>query len=403
MQDWFVRVLNLAKSGLNKVRAHQKELKQADIEDSLKSIPPGEWCVLIHPTLTTSCLCFINSMVEEKYVSVHVVDTLLGKDLSNVSAENFIAQKLDQSIRRRKMFRGYEETSRLFYGWADGLPGLIADQFNDKIIVQINTSGIDRHREFIKQTLENFTGSKVYFLDNQKYREKEFLPVYENENVPDIFINENGLKFELRSEVMQKVGFYYDHRENRQQLIYLLSRLNKTFHSSVDLFCYAGAWGLASLKGGAEHCIFVDQGDFSTEIQKALSINGFSTKGDFKRSDVFKFLDEMIANKKTFDLILCDPPAFAKSQSQKDQALEGYSKLHRKVFKTAAPYALIAFSSCTHYVGHEEFQKNILEASIRENRKLQLLYCGMQGWDHPVASLMDRANYIKSYFYLLEN
>lgn len=398
-----MRALNLAKSGLNKVRAHQKELKQADIEDSLKSIPPGEWCVLIHPTLSSSYLCFINAMVEEKYVSVHVVDNLPGKDFTQTSAENFIAQKLEQSVRRRKLFHGYEESSRIFYGWADGLPGLIADQFRDKIIVQINTSGVDRHREFIKRTFESLTGSKVYFLDNQKYREKEFLPVYENEKVPDISIDENGLKFQLRSEVMQKVGFYYDHRENRQQLISLLGRLNKSFHSSVDLFCYAGAWGLASLKGGAKHCTFIDQGDFDFEIQQALTLNGFSGKGEFRRSDVFKFLDEAIANKKTFDLILCDPPAFAKSQSQKDQALEGYSKLHRKVLKAAAPNALVAFSSCTHYVGHEEFQKNILEASVRENRKLQLLYCGMQGWDHPVTSLMDKANYIKSYFYLLEN
>ena len=220
-----MKVLNLAKSGLNKVRAHQRELKQADIEDSLKSIPPGEWCLLVHSTLTSSYLCFINPMVEDKYVSVHVVDQLATKDSSQISPEKFIAHKLEQSVVRRKLFRGYEETSRLFYGWSDGLPGLIADQFNDKIILQINTSGIDRHREFIKHTLESLTGSKVFFLDNQKYREKEFLPVYQNETVPDISINENGLKFQLRSEVMQKVGFYYDHRENRQQLISLLNRM----------------------------------------------------------------------------------------------------------------------------------------------------------------------------------
>ncbi len=398
-----MRVLNLAKSGLNKVRAHQKELRQNDIEDSLKSIPPGDWCLLTHPTLTTSYLCFINSMVEERYVSVHVVDQLQTRDSNPVSPENFIAGKLENSIRRRKQFRGYEDTSRLFYGWADGLPGLIADQFKDKIIVQINTAGIDRHREFIKDSLQAITGSKVYFLDNPKYREKELLPVYENEKVPDIAIEENGLRFHLRSDVMQKVGFYYDHRENRLQLISILNRLNRSFQSSLDLFCYAGAWGLSSLKGGAKHCTFVDQGDFDSEIRQALLLNEFTHNGEFRRSDVFKFLDQSIAAKKTFDLILCDPPAFAKSQQQKDQALEGYSKLHRKVLKVATPNALVVFSSCTHYVDHEEFQQNILEAALKENRKLQLLYCGMQGWDHPVTSLMDRANYIKSYFYLLEN
>ncbi len=104
-----------------------------------------------------------------------------------------------------------------------------------------------------------------------------------------------------------------------------------------------------------------------------------------------------------FDLVLCDPPAFAKSQPQKDQALEGYSKLHRKVLKASRPGAMLAFSSCTHYVSHEEFQKNILDAAMKENKKLQLIYSGMQGWDHPVPSLMDKSNYIKSYFYLMES
>lgn len=398
-----MRVLNLAKGGLNKVRAHQKELKQADIEDSLKSIPPGEWCWLVHESAPVRYLCFVNPMVEDKFVSVHLVDHYPAKDSTEVSPVGFIAGKLEQAILRRKQFKGYEDSSRIFYGWSDGLPGLIADQFKDKVIVQINTSGIDRYREDIKIQIEKLTKAKVFFLDNQKYREKEFLPTFETEKVPDISIEENGLRFHLRSEVMQKVGFYYDHRENRQQLINLLSRLNRRFETSVDLFCYAGAWGLASLKGGVSSCTFVDQGDFESEIQEALSINGYSGRGDFKRSDVFRFLDESINSKRFFDLVLCDPPAFAKSQQQKDQALEGYSKLHRKVFKVAAPKALIAFSSCTHYVNHEEFQKNILEASLRENRKIQLVYSGMQGWDHPVASLMDKANYIKSYFYLLEN
>jgi 23S rRNA (cytosine1962-C5)-methyltransferase len=398
-----VRALKLAKTGLNKVRAYQKELKQADIEDSLKSIPPGEWCLLIHSSVPIQYLCFVNPMVDDKYVSVHVLDQFSEKDTSEISPEEFIQAKLAQAVERRLQFRGYEQTSRLFYGWADGLPGLIADQFQDKIILQINTSGIDRFRELIKQTLEKITESKVYFLDNQKYREKEFLPVFETDQLPDISIVENGLSFHLRSEVMQKVGFYYDHRENRYQLISILSRLNRKFDSAVDLFCYAGAWGLAALKGGAANCSFVDQGDFETEINQALSLNGFAGKGSFRRSDVFKYLDESINVKRNFDLILCDPPAFAKSFSQKDQALEGYSKLHRKVLKAAAPKGLIAFSSCTHYVNHEEFQKNILEAAHKENRRLQLIYSGMQGWDHPVPSLMDKANYIKSYFYLLEN
>lgn len=398
-----MRSLILAKSGLNKIRAHQKELKQVDLEDSIKSIPPGEWCVLTHPTLTFGYICFINPMIEEKFACVQIVSSVDVKNISSINVEQLIKDLLTKAHGKRQRYQGYAEGARLFYGASDGLPGLIIDQFKNKAIIQINTAGVDKHRNLIKETIASLIHGQAYFLDNAKYREKEYLPTFENEPVPSLEIEENGIKFSMRSEVLQKVGFYYDHRENRFQLMQLIARLNMKFEKGVDLFCYAGAWGLCALKSGVSHVSFVDQGEFQMEIQTGLELNKFNKQGEFYRSDVFKFLDDAIAKNNHFDLILCDPPAFAKSLSQKDQALDGYSKLHRKVFKAARPGALIAFSSCTHYVSHEEFQKNILEAAAKENKTVQLVYSGMQGWDHPVTSLMDRSNYIKSYFYLLES
>ena len=397
-----MRSLLLAKNGLNKIRAQHKELKQADLEDSIKSVPPGEWCLLKHPDSTTSWLCFINSMIEEKFNSIQILSAVDAKTTS-LNPADVIVERLKSAYAKRQRFSGYEKGSRIFYGASDGLPGLIIDQFMDNAIIQINTAGVDKHRALVKQTVDSLISGTSYFLDNAKYREKEFLPTFETEALPNLLIEENGIKFSLRSEVLQKVGFYYDHRENRYQLIQLLKRLNQKFDHGTDLFCYAGAWGLCALQAGVNKVSFVDQGDFNTEINTGLELNSFSGRGSFYRSDVFKFLDDAISKNNLFDLILCDPPAFAKSQSQKDQALEGYSKLHRKVLKASKPGALIAFSSCTHYVSHDEFQKNIQDAATKENKKLQLIYSGMQGWDHPVPSLMDKSNYIKSYFYLMES
>lgn len=397
-----MRSLLLAKSGLNKVRANQKELRSSDLEDSIKSIPPGEWCLFNHPTLNTAWVGFINPMIDEKFVCSHLLTPLDSKLDNDFDVENFIQNLLVTSFKKRQRFLNYNQGARIFYGSADGLPGLIIDQFLDKAVIQINTAGVDKYRQLIKSKIDELISGHSYFLDNSKYREKEFLPTFENEVIPGLEIEENGIHFKLRPEVIQKVGFYYDHRENRYQLMQLLSRFNTKYSSGVDLFCYAGAWGLMALKAGVNSVSFVDQGDFEQELQQAAEINGFSGRAKFYRSDVFKYLDDVISKKQFFDLILCDPPAFAKSHSQKDQALEGYSKLHRKVFKAAAPGAFIAFSSCTHYVNHDEFQKNILDAATKENRKIQLVYCGMQGWDHPISSLNDRSNYIKSYFYLTE-
>ncbi len=392
-----MRTLTLSKSGFNKIRSHQRELNARDIEGSIKSIPPGEWCLLSGDKLNS--LAFINSTVDDNFTSIHVVDDNAG-DVASI--EDFIRHKISKAISRRMIFSGYSEGSRIFYGMSDGLPGLIADHFSNATIIQINTAGIDRYRDLIASCFQDELKTKSYFLDNPKYRERESLPVFTHEAVPSLTVKENGLTYELRAEVIQKVGFYYDHRENRKALQDILQRLSKKPERGLDLFSYAGAWGVNALNGGVSRVDFVDQGDFSTEASRALELNGFSERGEFFRADVFKFLDETISKKLFYDLIMCDPPAFAKSHLQKDQALEGYSKLHRKVIKAAAPGAFVVFSSCTHYVGHDEFQKNVLDAANREGRKIQLIHSGIQGWDHPIRSQSDKSNYIKSYFYILE-
>jgi 23S rRNA (cytosine1962-C5)-methyltransferase len=398
-----LRSLLLAKNGLNKVRAHHKELKQIDLDDSIKSLPPGEWCLLTHPELSGAWVCFINPIIDEKYSCINLLTFVDQKNISEFSVESYIQKLLLSSFAKRQRYAGYAKGARIFYGASDGLPGLIIDQFLNKAVIQINTAGVDKFRSLIKETIDGLISGTAYFLDNAKYREKEFLPTFTNEALPSLEIEENGLKYALRAEVIQKVGFYYDHRENRYQLMQIMGRLNKKFTHATDLFCYAGAWGLSALKGGVESVSFVDQGDFENEIKTGLDINNFQDRGQFYRSDVFKFLDDAIQKNNFFDIVLCDPPAFAKSQKQKDQALEGYSKLHRKVIKASKPGALLSFSSCTHYVSHDEFQKNILDAALKENKKLQLIHSGMQGWDHPVTSLMDKSNYIKCYFYLMES
>ena len=396
-----MRAISLSKSGINKVRNNQFELKANDFEGSIKSIPSGEWCFFTWGPQEFG-VGFINPVIEEKYSCASILGKLSKDQLSGFVVEEFISEKLKIAFEKRTKIKGYEHNSRVFYGVSDGLPGLIIDLFQNAVIIQINTAGVDRYREVIKETISRLTGTKAYFLDNPKYREKEFLPTFDNEALPDLQVIENELKYHIRSEVLQKVGFYYDHRENRFNLMQLLSRLNIEFATGIDLFSYAGAWGMSALQAGVKNLLFVDQGDFEFEVNEALKANGFEGRGSFHRSDVFEYLDDSIQKNIKFDLVLCDPPAFAKSALHKNQALEGYSKLHRKVFKVLNQKSIAAFSSCTHYVSHEEFQKNIQDAATRENRKVQLLYCGMQGFDHPVKSLEDRSNYIKSYFYIVE-
>jgi 23S rRNA (cytosine1962-C5)-methyltransferase len=398
-----VRRIKLTKTGFNKLKSNHHELKVIDLEDSIKSITPGEWCILIAgPTDPEGWVAHINPLINEKFACVQVLTKLNKSLFDEFSSEQFVREKIRIAFEKRKRFKGYEQGSRLFYGSSDGLSGLIIDLYQNASIVQINSAGVDKHRDLIKRTVHELTDVPSFFLDNPKYREKEFLPDFGEEALPDLRIVENAIRFELPREVIQKVGFYYDHRENRNYLQNLLARMTQLPTRGIDLFCYAGAWGFNALAAGVDHVEFVDQGDFNSTIDDGLKVNGFNKKGVFHRHDVFKYLDQKIDAGKKYDLILCDPPAFAKSASQKLSALEGYTKLHRKVFKVADSGAICVFSSCTHYVSHEEFQRNIFEAASRENKKIQLLFCGIQGWDHPIGSLDDRSNYIKSYFYILE-
>lgn len=396
-----MRKLQLSRTGFNKLKSHQKELKVTDIEDSIKSIPPGEWCIYSSPSSDEAWAGYINPNIQDKFACAQVL-TPLPKGVSTFDPASFIQECITKAYHKRLRFKGYEQGSRLFYGASDGLTGLIIDHFKNASVIQINTAGIDRYRDLIQKTLSKITGVPAFLLDNAKYREKESLPSFENEPLPDLEIIENDVEYTLRSDIIQKVGFYYDHRENRIQLQQLLNRTSFKPEKGLDLFCYAGAWGLNALKAGVPWVEFVDQGNLQEEVMNALKQNGLVDRGEFHRNDVFKFLDEAISKNRKFDLILCDPPAFAKSAQQKAQALEGYSKLHRKVMRLASAEAICTFSSCTHYISHDEFQKNIIDAANREGRKIRLLYCGMQGWDHPVSSLDDKANYIKSYFYILE-
>lgn len=394
-----MRQVLLGKAGLNKLRASHKELKFSDFDEPLR-VTPGEWCVFKHRDAPEAWIGFANPLVSEKFPQVHIVSTAAPGD--EKQPFEYIESLVRTAYQSRLLFKEYEHGCRAFYGASDGLPGLIIDTFSEAAIIQINTAGIDTFREKLRDLCETIYKKKCYFLDNEKYRQKESLPMHPKEEIPDLLVQENGLKLRVRKEVLQKVGFYYDHRENRYQLITHLGRINRNFETGIDLFSYVGAWGLSALRSKVGHVDFVDQGDFETDLTQGLELNGFSGRGRYHRTDVFRFIDDLIQKSKKYDLVMCDPPAFAKTALQKKDALEGYSKLHRKVFRIAGAKSLVAFSSCTHYVDHDEFQKNISEAASKEKRKIQLIYAGMQGWDHPVPSLADRSNYIKCYFYIVE-
>ena len=392
--------IKLSKDGAIKVNKGINELYPKDIEDSIKSCIPGEWIYLVNDRKKTTYLSFVNPLVANNCPVSQVikkVDSTIENEL------DYLLKLIEDSIRKRSLFHSYDGSSRLVYGHADYLPGLIVDSYENYIIVQVNTAGIDRFRNEIKKYLEEKFNKKIILLDNMQYRLREMLPEFEKEKITDdIIIKENYLEFHVSADTVQKVGYYYDHRENRKRASRLIKDFKKEFQSGLDLFSYVGSWGINLLSSNCKNMTFVDQGNFEETTNKNLSLNNFSGRGKFVRANVFDFIKEEVKSEKKYDIICSDPPAFCKSKKDERKAYDGYLKLHKNLIKMIEKNGVLLACSCTHYVDFNSFQKNVEEAAFQAGRTIQLIDCGVQGYDHPTTNLNNKNTYLKYFAYLVE-
>jgi len=387
-----------------KIIRGERELSLKDVEEIPKGIIPGEWVCLVDAVAKKKYLSYINPHADIFY-NIKILITADWSngftDFENKIAEETISELLTDAIQKRSVFSDYGDGSRLVYGASDSLPGLIVDKYKKYIFIQINTAGIDRFRDLIKGFLQNnFREHSVLFYDNEDYRKAEVLPVFPRDEIPsDLDVSENNLHYKIPKTVLQKIGYYYDHRENRLRLKNLLKRLNVRKETGLDLFSYVGSWGLHLLSADVKNVEFVDQGQMQEVIDTNLQLNNFNGRGQFTRADVFKYLDKALVDNKSFDIIVSDPPAFTKSEKNKLTALHGYEKLHTKAMKLLNDQGIMVVASCTHYANYEELDKTVQDAAFRNGQKIQLLDLGGQGFDHPMSGFKDKSFYIKYLVY----
>lgn len=388
----------LSQQGIKKINQGTFELFYQDIETSIRKFTPGEWCYFADSRKERYFLGFLNPFVENNRPCARLIEQVF--ETKPLNEQDVLERFLNEAVIKRKMFFNGVANTRVVYGASDNLPGLIVDAYQEVIIIQINTAGIDRHREYLHNYFEKLGDFKVLFLDNKEYRKGEMLPEFEQEDLAGTLkILENNINYEIRPEVLQKIGFYFDHRLNRARAAKLLSYLNgKT--SCLDLFSYVGAWGMNLLAHGASNVDFVDQGDFSYEIEQNLKINKFEGQGSFFRDNVFTFMKNLKGKK--YDLICSDPPAFCKSKREAARAREGYVKLHSLCLDSLNLGGIFVACSCTHYVSHAEFQDSVVKAATKSKRSIQLIDVGMQSFDHPIKTLESKNSYLKYYAYYVE-
>lgn len=391
----------------NRLGAKQKEFFTTQFGEFSKSITPGEWVYLLGQVNGDKYVAQVNPFVTEG-PSVRIVEKY-SKKLSSIENEDELAlllikDNLVKAIERRSQFKWSSQSKRIVFGEADNLPGLTIDQYENCILCQVKTAGMYRFKKEIKIFLEQkLAPSKCYFIKNDSWAKIEVLPTDKDEDIPSIIeIKENGFNYKVDSRLIQKIGYYYDHRRNRQMLEDRLKNLNISYKNGLDLFCYLGSWGLHILRSNVDMVTFVDSGKIIESIPETLNLNGFENRARIVKQDVFKFLDEAKDQGKSFDIIVADPPAFSKSEKAKDKALLGYEKLYKKITPILQNKGLLAVASCTKNIELTDLDNLITKISNKENLGVQLLDIGLQDIDHPIKGLNDKGNYIKYLLYQIE-
>lgn len=287
-------------------------------------------------------------------------------------------------------------TYRLVHGEGDNLPGLIIDVYDHTAVMQAHSAGMHVYRMEIADALSEVMGDVI---QNIYYKSETTLPfkadLLSTENgfikggSPENVAMENGLKFHVDWLKGQKTGFFVDQRENR----HLLERYAKG-RNVLNMFCYTGGFSFYAMRGGANLVHSVDSSAKAIDLTNEnveLNFPG-DTRHKAYAEDAFKFLDRMGDQ---YDLIILDPPAFAKHRDALRNALRGYTKLNAKAFEKIRPGGILFTFSCSQVVNKENFRNTVFTAAAQSGRSVRILHQLTQPGDHPVNIFHPEGEYLK--------
>lgn len=313
--------------------------------------------------------------------------------------EGFYAIRLREAFAVRQtlsLMRPDNNAFRLVHGEGDFLPGLVVDIYGNTAVMQAHSPGMHFARNIIAKCLVELDGAGI---ENVYYKSETTLP-YKARLDPqnDYLIGsyagntaiENGLKFNIDWLKGQKTGFFVDQRDNRSLLEHY-SRGRRV----LNMFCYTGGFSVYAMRGGAELVHSVDSSEKAitlTDANIALNFPGDARHKSFAE-DAFKFLDNMESG--AYNLVILDPPAFAKHRSALRNALRGYQKLNFRAMEKLAPGSILFTFSCSQAVSREQFRLAVFSAAAQTGRKVRILHQLTQPADHPVNIYHPEGEYLK--------
>jgi 23S rRNA (cytosine1962-C5)-methyltransferase len=302
----------------------------------------------------------------------------------------FWQMRVDEALALREAALAGQQTTayRLLYGEGDYLPGITADRYGRHVVMQASSSSVAALLPQVAKALAR----RLKLRGIAWRREDGLQPLWGELPPPEVTVSENGLKLLANLYEGQKTGLFLDHRDNRARLErYCQGR------RVLNLFCYSGAFSLYALRGGAAHLVSVDSAAAALEDAKRnFALNGFDANAHaFVKADVFELLEAYAQAGRAFDLVVCDPPTLARSRAKRHAALRAYARLNTLAIECVASGGLLATASCTAQVSAEAFRDVLAGAATAASRRLQLLFEGSQGADHPVPAGFPEGRYLK--------
>lgn len=307
----------------------------------------------------------------------------------------FLKEKILSAFQLRKEIYPDRSSYRLVFSESDFLPGLIVDKYNNTFVLQVYSYGMQVNIDKITNVLKEDLGAENIFMKNESYfRQLEGISepdlVYLGELKTEV-INDGRINYEINFEKGQKTGFYFDQSDNR----FFIERFVRD-KSVLDAFCNSGGFGLHAAYAGAKSVVFLDASENEIgNAKKNFFINNLKNEVSFFTEDVFDFLEKNISQGIKYNIVMIDPPAFAKNKKSLPAAQKGYEKLNKLAIQNIESGGYLITSSCSHHLHKDRFIEIVNSASIKAERVIQLIHFNEASLDHPRLPAMEETSYLK--------
>jgi 23S rRNA (cytosine1962-C5)-methyltransferase len=311
--------------------------------------------------------------------------------------KSLLDRRIRKAVSLRQLWFPEDKVYRLVHGEGDDLPGMTIDRYEDVVVVQVLTSGVQRLLGTISDILNDIMDPKgILARYDTAYRDQESLPndpVAVSGEVPRIVtVTMDDLSFAVDVWKGHKTGLYLDQRPARRMI-----QGQVKGRSVLDLFCYSGAFSMYAAKGGAAKIIGVDSSQDALNLAgQNAHLNGYQDRCQWRQADVFDFLKG--APDELFDVVLMDPPSLVKNRRKKLSGLRAYRDLNARAMQWVKSGGKLLTSSCSGLVDHQEFFQALGEAAVKAAKTVRLIERLPQGIDHPVRPEIPQTEYLKSYW-----